>query len=195
MKNTEWIGNTISILFFAVLAIASWGLSEVLQRGRGNTDTIVRSGPNAIIDNPTILRTDALGHPLHRLQAKRILHDERGDQSVLEQPVMTSLASDKPKIVARANTATTRNQQNQIDLTGEVIITRDPFAGQPPVRITTSKATLLISEEKAMTDAPVLVQRGLSTLQGVGLRFDQKTQQIDIVSESRMVVPKEAKQP
>ncbi|MFZ9481023.1 MAG: LPS export ABC transporter periplasmic protein LptC, partial [Burkholderiaceae bacterium] len=59
--------------------------------------------------------------------------------------------------------------------------------------ITTSKATLWIDEERADTDAPVFVQRGLSTLQGVGMRFDQKTQRIDIISESRMVVPKENK--
>lgn len=195
MKNTEWIGNTISLLLFAVLAIASWGLSEVLQRGRVGGETVVRSGPNAIIDNPTIMRTDALGRPQYRLEAKRILHNEKADQSLLEQPVMTSLPTDKPKMIVRANTATATNQQNQIDLQGDVLITRDAFGGQPPVRITTSKATLLITEERAITDAPVLVQRGLSTLQGIGMRFDQKTQKIDIVSESRMVVPKEGKQP
>ena len=193
MKNTEWIGNTISILLFALLALASWGLSEVLQRGRLGEQPVASGGPNAIIDNPKITRTDVLGKPQHRLEAKRILHDERGDRSLLEQPVMTSLASDKPKTVVRADTAIATNQQNQIDLSGDVVITRDPFGSQPPVRITTAKATLLVAEETATTDAPVFVQRGLSTLQGVGMRFDQKTQKIDIVSESRMVVPKESK--
>lgn len=195
MKNTEWIGNTISLLLFAVLAIASWGLSEVLQRGRVSGETIVRSGPNAIVENPTIMRTDTFGRPQYRLEAKRILHNEQADESLLEQPIMTSLPADKPKMIVRANTATSTDQQNRIDLKGDVLITRDGFGGQPPVRITTSKATLFIAEEKAVTDAPVFVQRGMSTLQGVGMRFDQKTQKIDIVSESRMVVPKEGKQP
>lgn len=193
MKNTEWIGNTISILLFAVLAIASWGLSEILQRGRLNEQTAVGSGPNAIIENPTITRTDIHGKPQYRLEAKRILHNERGDESVLESPVVTSLAIDRPKTVVRANTAIATNQQNQIDLNGDVVITREPFGTQPPAKITTTKATLLVAEEQATTTAPVFVQRGLSTLQGVGMKFDQKTQKIDIVSESRMVVPKENK--
>ena len=193
MKNTEWIGNTISILLFAVLAIASWGLSEILQRGRLNEQSVIGSGPNAIIENPTITRTDVYGKPQYRLEAKRILHNERGDESVLESPVMTSLAADKPKTVVRANTAIATNLQNQIDLIGDVVISREPCGTQPPAKITTTKATLLVAEEQATTTAPVFVQRGLSTLQGVGMKFDQKTQKIDIVSESRMVVPKENK--
>ena len=193
MKNTEWIGNTISILLFGVLAIAAWGLSEVLQRGRLNDQAVVGSGPNAIIENPTITRTDSYGKPKYRLESKRILHNERGDESLLEFPVMTSLAIDKPKTVVRANTAIATDQQNQIDLNGDVVITREAFGTQPAAKITTSKATLLVAEELASTTAPVFVQRGLSTLQGIGMRFDQKTQKIDIVSESRMVVPKENK--
>lgn len=193
MKNTEWIGNAISILLFTILALASWGLSEVLQRGRLNNQTVVGSGPNAIIENPTIIRTDGYGKPRYRLEAQRILHNERADESLFEFPVVTSLSPDKPKTVVRANSAIATNQQNQIDLNGDVVITREAFGTQPPAKITTIRATMLVAEELATTTAPVFVQRGLSTLQGVGMKFDQKTQKIDIVSESRMVVPKESK--
>jgi len=37
----------------------------------------------------------------------------------------------------------------------------------------------------------VLISRGASTLAGVGMVFDQKTQRIEITSDSRMVVPRE----
>jgi LPS export ABC transporter protein LptC len=56
--------------------------------------------------------------------------------------------------------------------------------------VSTSKATVLIREERAMTDAPVTIERGASTLQGNGMRLDQKTRQLEITSDSRMVVPK-----
>jgi lipopolysaccharide export system protein LptC len=193
MKSTDWVGNLISIAIFSVLALASFGLSEYLARGRALDAGKASSGPNAIIENARVVRTDGLGRPQHRLTASRIVYNEREDRSILEKPVIVSLAANTPQTVIRADQAVATNQQNQIDLTGDVVITRDAFGGQPNARITTSKATVLVEEERAFTDAPVFVQRGMSTLQGVGLRFDQKTQKIDIISESRMVVPKENK--
>ncbi len=90
----------------------------------------------------------------------------------------------------QAERAITTRQQNQIDLEGNVRIERSAFDGQPAARVNTSKATVLIREERAMTDAPVIIERGASTLQGNGMRLDQKTRQLEITSDSRMVVPK-----
>ena len=193
MRNTDWVGNLISIVIFTVLALASFGLSEYLARGRLGATAAVVSGPNAIVEGPRIIRTDAAGKPQHRLEARRITFDERNDRSEFEQPMLFSIGAEKPKTVARANQAVAIDRQNQIDLFGDVVFTRDAFGNQPAARITTSKATLWIEEERAATDAPVFVQRGLSTLQGIGMRFDQKTQKIEIISESRMVVPKDNK--
>ena len=193
MRNTDWVGNLISIVIFTVLALASFGLSEYLVRGRLGDTAAVASGPNAIVEGPKIIHTDGAGKPQYRLDARRITFDERNDRSELEQPVLLSLGAEKPKTMARANQAVATDRQNQIDLFGDVVFTRDAFGNQPAARITTSKATLWIEEERAVTDAPVFVQRGLSTLQGIGMRLDQKTQKIDIISESRMVVPKDNK--
>ncbi len=191
MKQPEWLGNTISIGLFAVLAAASWGLNQVLQRARLDSAAVKGEGPNAIIENPRITRSNPQGQALYRLDAARITFNEQADRSVIERPVMVSLDTSRPKTVMQADQAVTTRQQNQVDLEGNVRIQRDPFDGQPAAKITTSRATVLVREEQATTDAPVLVERGLSTLQGVGMRFDQKTQRIEIVSESRMVVPKE----
>lgn len=194
MRQSEWLGNSISIGLFMILAAASWGLTQYLQRGRFPQGPLGDAGPNAVIENPKIIRTDARGEAQYRLDAKRIIHTERSDRSVIDQPVMVSLTTGRPKTTIVADQAITTDQQNRIDLQGNVIIARDAFDGQPAARITTPRATVLVHEEQATTDAPVLVQRGLSTLQGIGMHFDQKTQKIEIVSESRMIMPKEKRQ-
>ena len=194
MRQSEWLGNSISIGIFLALAATSWGLNQYIQRGRPGQGIQGDSGPNAIIENPKIIRTDARGQAQYRLDAKRIVHSQQSDRSVIDEPVMVSLSVDRPKTTLWADQAVATDQQNQIDLQGNVVIQRDAFDGQPPAKITTSRATVFVHEERAMTDAPVLVQRGLSTLQGIGMRFDQKTQKIEIVSESRMVMPKEKRQ-
>jgi lipopolysaccharide export system protein LptC len=191
MRTAEWVGNVVSIIFFIVLAVASWGLSEVLQRGRSNETGALATGPNAVIDGARILRSDALGRPHYRIEAARITHSDTDDRSVFIQPFMVSLAPNKPATTVKANSASATRNQNQIDLSGDVLITRPAFADQPAAKIATPRATLLIKEERATTDAPVFVQRGNATLQGVGMTFDQKTQRIDITSESRMVMPRE----
>jgi lipopolysaccharide export system protein LptC len=190
MRQPEWLGSTISVGLFALLAAASWGLNEFLRRSQLESVVVNKEGPNAIIENPRVTRSDAQGHAQYRLDAKRILFEEQADRSLVEQPVMVSLAPDRPRTVMQAERAITTRQQNQIDLEGNVRIERSAFDGQPAARVNTSKATVLIREERAMTDAPVIIERGASTLQGNGMRLDQKTRQLEITSDSRMVVPK-----
>lgn len=190
MRQPEWLGSTISVGLFALLAAASWGLNEFLRRSQLESVVVNKEGPNAIIENPRVTRSDAQGHAQYRLDAKRILFEEQADRSLVEQPVMVSLAPDRPKTVMQAERAITTRQQNQIDLEGNVRIERSAFDGQPAARVNTSKATVLIREERAMTDAPVIIERGASTLQGNGMRLDQKTRQLEITSDSRMVLPK-----
>jgi lipopolysaccharide export system protein LptC len=193
LKGIDWIGNLVSLLFFAALAAASWGLSEYLARGRLDRAAVSPSGPNAVIEGPSIVRTGPDGLPQYRLQAKRIEHYESQDKSLMLAPRLVSLTKDRPISMASAQSAVATENQNRVSLSGDVVITRAAFADQPDMRLTTSKATLLINEERAFTDAPVQVKRGLFTLQGVGMVFDHKTQQIRVLSESRMVLPKEEK--
>jgi lipopolysaccharide export system protein LptC len=190
MRQPEWLGNAISVGLFALLAAASWGLNEFLRRSQFESTIVNKTGPNAIIENPRITRSDPQGDVQYRLDAKRILFEERADRSLVEQPIMISLTPNRPKTLMQADRATTTQHQNQIDLEGNVRIERDAFDGQPAARVSTSRATVLIREERTMTDAPVIIERGASTLQGNGMRLDQKTRQLEIVSDSRMVVPK-----
>jgi lipopolysaccharide export system protein LptC len=193
VKAAEWVGSLISLLFFAALAAASWGLSEYLARGKLERTTGTPEGPSAIVERPDIVRTGPDGLPQYRLQAQRIEHRERDDKSLIWEPSLVTLMKDRPAASAKAKTAVATENQNRIDLSGDVIMTRAAFAGQPAMRLTTATATLLAKEERAFTDAPVRVERGLYTLQGIGMVFDHKTQQIRVLSESRMVLPKDEK--
>ncbi len=191
MRGADRVGQFVSVGLFLVLAIASWGLTEYLQRGRMMSAPTSTAGPNAIIENPKIVRSDPSGRPQYRLEAASITYSERADRSEIQQPVVSSLAANKPLTVVRAQSAIATDQLNRIDLQGQVLITRAAEGTQPGARIETERATLLMKEERAVSDAPVLISRGASTLAGVGMVFDQKTQKIEITSDSRMVVPRE----
>jgi lipopolysaccharide export system protein LptC len=194
VKSTEWLGSLVSAILFALLALASWMLSEFLQRGFG-MGVIATTGPNTIIENAEITRTNRLGAPVLRLSAATIAHTENNDQSELTQVRIMSLNLDQPMTNVRAARAVTSDQQNRVDLSGDVVITRAASPSQPAVTVKTARATIFVEEERMQTDAPVLVQHGQSTLQGIGMKLDQKTQKLEILSESRMVILKENPQP
>jgi lipopolysaccharide export system protein LptC len=194
VKTTEWLGSLISAILFALLALASWVLSEFLQRGFG-VGIISSSGPNTIIENAEITRTNSLGSPVLRLSAAAIAHTDHDDKSELTQVRIISLNPDQPVTNVRAAKAVTSDRQNKVDLSGDVIIQRYATTSQPAITVRTPRATILVEEERMQTDAPVLVQHGQSTLQGIGMRLDQKTQKFEILSESRMVILKENPQP
>lgn len=195
MKPADWIGNLVSIGLFVLLAVGSWMLSEFLQRSRMVEATIAASGPNAVIENARVVRSDKEGSARYVLDTRRIEHFDAKDIAVLERPKLVSVEAGKASTVISSQKATSSENQNRIDLTGDVVITRDAYANQPYLKVTTPKATVFVNEERAITDAPVFVQRGASTLQGIGMRLDQKTQKLEIVSESRMVVPKDSNRP
>ena len=189
MKHTDWIGNVISVVFFVALAIASWGLSEYLARGRADRDATALPGPSAVIEKPDVVRTGADGKPNVRLQANRIEYIEREDKSLIDGPRVMTLTPGRPASMMQARAAIATDNQNQIALTGDVVISRAAFANQPSMRLTTPEVTLLVDLERAFTDAPVRVQHGDSTLQGVGMTLDYKSQQIRVLSQSQMTLP------
>jgi lipopolysaccharide export system protein LptC len=156
---------------------------------------ISSSGPNTIIENAEITRTNSLGSPVLRLSAAAIAHTDHDDKSELTQVRIISLNPDQPVTNVRAAKAVTSDRQNKVDLSGDVIIQRYATTSQPAITVRTPRATILVEEERMQTDAPVLVQHGQSTLQGIGMRLDQKTQKFEILSESRMVILKENPQP
>ncbi|MFM7283750.1 MAG: LPS export ABC transporter periplasmic protein LptC, partial [Betaproteobacteria bacterium] len=82
MRQPEWLGSTISVGLFALLAAASWGLNEFLQRARLDAASLRNEGPNAIIEKPQITRSDDQGQPQYLLQAQRITFIERDDRSL-----------------------------------------------------------------------------------------------------------------
>lgn len=194
LKKSEWISNFFSIFFFSFFAIASWGLNQVLQQFQRDQRSPNYSEPGTVIYKARVVQTNAGGQPQYQIQANRISHDEQSARGFIEEPVIISLGHQKPKTEIRASQAVTSEQQNKVFLSGNVRIYRSQFENTPSLLIQTEQATLFIKEEIATSDAPVIVSRGTSTLQGIGMRFDQNAQRLEIVSDSRMVVPKKGQQ-
>jgi lipopolysaccharide export system protein LptC len=186
---SDRIGTLLTVGLMGTLAAASYILSEWALQPDWQKDTVGQSGPTAYVFGATILRSNAGGFESQRIQTPKIEQWAEG-QSLFTEPVLSSLRPDRPPVMAKALSGEVNADQSVITLKGMVVVTRQAFGTDPAIRIETDSLQFLVNEDLAQTADPVMIFRGNSTLYGVGMTLNQKTDQVTILADSRMVLPK-----
>jgi lipopolysaccharide export system protein LptC len=186
---SDRIGSLLSLGLLAALGLSSWILSSMTQVPDWMRVGQKKTGPTAVVTKAHIVRTGADGKPHQTVVSPTIQQFEDG-RALLTAPDLTSFTDNGPPIFAKARQAQVSPDQNQIVLKGAVVIRRQAFRDDPTLRIETETLTFLSNEQVAQTQDPVMVYRGASTLYGVGMRLDEKTDRLQILADTRMVLPK-----
>jgi LPS export ABC transporter protein LptC len=94
-----------------------------------------------------------------------------------------------------SNTAWLDKDGKHVRLNGNVRVVREGLAGDPPTTIATSVLYAVPDDDFVHTDAPVVMTHGHSTLRGIGMESNDKTQ-ISILygRASGTIYPKSATQ-
>lgn len=187
---SDRIGSLVSIALLGALAAASYLLSEWALQPNWEKTSGDRTGPTAHVYSASITRTNENGVPTQRVQTPNIAQIADG-QSVFTEPVVVTLRPDRPPVMATALRGDVNADQTVVTLRQKVVVTRQAFGADPAIRIETSSLTFLVNEGLARTTDPVMIYRGNSTLYGVGMTLNQKTDQVTILADSRMVLPKQ----
>jgi lipopolysaccharide export system protein LptC len=88
-----------------------------------------------------------------------------------------------------ADSALVNQEQNQIDLTGNVDITRPGSKTTQPMRVRTEALTLLPDEDIAKTDKPIRMTLGAASVNGVGMVANNATQQLTLGGRGELIYP------
>ena len=186
---SDRIGSVLSLGLLAALGLSSWVFSTMTQVPGWMKASQQKTGPTAVISRAHIVKTGPDGKPHQTVVSPAIQQFEDG-RALLSAPDLTSFRDNGPPIFAKAQEARVSPDQNQIVLKGAVVIRREAFRGDPALRVETETLTFLSNEQLAQTQDPVMVYRGSSTLYGVGMRLDEKTDRLQILADTRMVLPK-----
>lgn len=130
-----------------------------------------RESPEFITHHICITNFSPDGVATQRIFADYAEHYTDG-RSVTIKPRFVTLNPSKAQIKASANTGTSMDDGESAVFTGNVVLTRAADASHPPVRITTTHATVYPDTSVVKTDAPVVIERGTSRMKGVGMHFD-----------------------
>ncbi len=187
---SDRLGSIVSMALLGGLAAASYLLSEWVVQPDWKRASADRVGPTALVYGATIVSTSRGGLLNQRIQTPEIEQFADGE-SFFKSPVVVFFRPDRPPVKVTADKGSVSADQSLVTLRQRVVVTRQAFGADPSIRVETESLAFFVNEDIARTADPVMIYRGISTLYGVGMTLNQKTDQMTILADSRMVLPRQ----
>jgi lipopolysaccharide export system protein LptC len=190
-KRTAHRWRLLTVMLIAVfLAFGSFWLVQMMNRN----DRLTQVGgllnePDYIVENFSFVRMDDTGKPRYVVSGSRLAHLPVGDVSLVEKPVLHSMAPERPRMTMHANQARIRHADDQVDLIGNVDVQRPAAPNVQSLRVRTEALTVLPDEEILKTDQAVEMKLGEATLRGTGMVANNATRRLHLASRGQIVYP------
>ena len=192
-KRTAHRWRLLALMLTAVFcAFGSFWLVQVMQGEDNTPGTNAGNEPDYIIDNFSWVRMSEAGKPRYVISGERLTHHPVDNTALVDKPVVQSLTVEHPPMTMTAERALVSQNQNQIDLTGNVDIKRPAGAKSEPLRIRTEALTVLPDEDIVKTDKAIEMQLGASSVTGVGMLANNATQQVHLGGRGQIIYPPRA---
>jgi lipopolysaccharide export system protein LptC len=189
-KRTAHRWRLLLLMLFAVFcAFGSFWLVQVMQGDENGPGARAGNEPDYIIDNFSWVRMSETGKPRYVISGERLTHRPADNTALVDKPVVQSLTAEHPPMTMTSERALVNQNQNQIDLTGNVDIRRPGAPGAEPLRIRTETLTILPDDEIAKTNLPVHMTLGGATVDAVGMVANNATQQIALGGRGQVTYP------
>ena len=189
-KRTAHRGKLLALMLSALFfAFGSFWLLQIMSSDNGGGPVNVGNDPDYIVENFSFVRMAETGKPRYVISGERLTHRPADNSSVIEKPVVQGLNTEHPPMTMTAQHALVSQNQNQVDLSGDVDIQRPGAANARPLRVRTQALTFLPDEDIAKTDRAIEMKVGTATAHGVGMVANNATQQVELGGRGKIVFP------
>jgi lipopolysaccharide export system protein LptC len=180
------------LVLVALLAALTFWLDRRVQPMAGGGDPSARHDPDFMIEGFSALKMNPDGTRRYALQAKRLVHYPDDNSSQLENPYLTYFDYERAPVSVRSETAELARGGDEVFFRGNVQVIRAAYAENQELGLFTSYLHVIPDRDFADTDKPVRIVDGNSTVNSVGLEFDNSTRQIRLLSQvkAHYVLPK-----
>lgn len=155
------------LMLVSLLAGLSYWLDLASHPEASRGDGKLRHDPDFIVERFAIRRFDPQGALQHTLHADHMRHYPDDDSTAIQSPRLTYHR--QPPTFVSAHEALIGGKGEQVQLSGDVQVTRAAWNGKPDTVLTTERLDAFPDEESARTDAPVTIVQGRSKIAGTGL--------------------------
>jgi lipopolysaccharide export system protein LptC len=174
-------------LLLALAGLTFW-LRYATEMPEERRDGKNRHDPDYIISDASLRKTDQTGRLQYTLNATDIRHYPDDDSTDMISPNLVYLYVNRPSVTILAERGHSNKDGQQIDLYGDVRITREASAKAEAMNGFTPQLTVLPDDEKAFTKSPVLITQGQSWVKGIGMQVDTRAQTYVLESQAFAVL-------
>ena len=178
----ERLASWFAIVLVAVVLGTSYWYARTLRLGPGQEAGRIGT-VDFFAEDIALTGFDSLGRAHYRLFADRMTHFGNSDDIDLDKPRILSLRSDQPQVQATALHAHATNNAQTLQMSGDVVITRQASAGRPPMKMQTEELSAVPDEDHFWTDEPVRLESGASVMNARGMDFDNIARRVELDSE------------
>jgi len=175
----------VALMLLITLTVLTWWAADYTQRAIA-VDPPARAThePDAWGRQIVMLRTDAQGLPVNRLEGEYLEHFPDDDSYEIVQPRATGLRAENPVTVGTAQRATIDQNGLRVTLNGDARLARAADGNRAALTVASEQLVILTDQDVVHTPLPARVAQGASRMTGVGMRYDNRSRQLDIFADA-----------
>lgn len=175
----------VALALLLTLVALTWWAADYAQRAIP-IDPPARQThePDAWGRDFVMLRTDPQGLPINRLEGEYMEHFPDDDSYEVTRPRASGLRADSPITVGTADMAVVDQDGLRITMKGNAHLHRVPDAERAALDVRSEQIVLLTDQDLAYTDLPAQVDHGRSRMNGTGMRYNNRTRQLEVLSST-----------
>lgn len=191
----------IAVILLMSLVAGTWWAADYAQRAIPiDPPGRITHEPDSWAHNFVMIRTDAAGTAINRLDGTTMRHYPDDDSYEIDNVKATGQQPDAPITIGTAKLATMDADGTRIVMEGDAHVHRLPDAERSALDVTSEKLVLYPDEDIVETDLPARVINGPHVMHGTGMRYDNKTAQLQVFSATDVKIsgqetPKRSSQP
>jgi len=176
---------TVALLF--ILVLGTWWSAHYTM------STIEIDPPRKLTDDPDawaygfiMLRTNPQGQAINRLEGDYFEHYPIDDSYFMRVVQATGIQPDQPMTIGRSDEALMDEDGARITMVGNAHIHRVPTAERAALDIYSEVLVLRPDDDTVHTDEPAHVVDGRSTMDGIGMHYDNNSRELQVFSASNV---------
>lgn len=177
--------SIVAVILLTALVIGTWWAADYAQRA------VPIDPPRRITHEPdhwarqfVLVRGDEQGMAINRLEGDYLEHFPDTDSYEVQRARAVGQRPGSPLTTASSDRAVMDQDGARVVMTGNAHVHRRADAENRALDVKSEVLTLLPDEDVVYTDQPALVVHGNSTMNGTGMRYDNKTRQLQVYSST-----------
>lgn len=183
MKERFALIISIGILF--ILVASTWWAADYAQRAVDiDPPSRLTHEPDNWAKTLVLLRTNQQGQVFQRLEGDLMEHFPDDNSYEILKPRAFVLRPQNPLVIATSRTATIYEDGDRIVMHGDAVVLRLGDEERQPLNFRSDELTMLVKQDITYTDLPATAVSGRSRMSGVGMRYNNASQTLDVLKST-----------